>query len=174
MSASVSFRRDAEPLDLDAWDGAEREPQSSSCETGCEWLWSRGSPLLLLDHTPDDAQARQVLDEYPWRFYPAHGDRYDAEAAMQATSRELRRPRKGPHEWNGARAGARNPNAKLTEAVVLDARKQRAAGVSVAAIARAHDVAWVTMSNAIKGRSWAAVECQAAPGDPALDTPAEL
>jgi len=57
------------------------------------------------------------------------------------------------------KSGEANPNAKLTEAIVLEARARHAAGrVSIKVLAREYGVSQRVMSKALSGRLWACVE----------------
>jgi NUMOD4 motif len=51
-------------------------------------------------------------------------------------------------------SGERNGNAKLTAAIVDECRSCRAAGVTIAALARLHGVDQSTMSVALAGKTW--------------------
>lgn len=50
--------------------------------------------------------------------------------------------------------GEQHWNAKLTAAIVLDARRRRAAGEQIKALAREYEVSMATMSEAVNGRTW--------------------
>lgn len=51
-------------------------------------------------------------------------------------------------------SGADNGNSKLTPAIVAECRECRAAGVTIAALARCHGVDASTMSVALSGKTW--------------------
>lgn len=54
--------------------------------------------------------------------------------------------------------GEKTGNAKLTEAIVIDARRRHKAGESIVSIARRQDISAPAMGDAISGRTWAHVQ----------------
>jgi hypothetical protein len=60
-------------------------------------------------------------------------------------------------KWNGQRAGAANPFAKLTPEKVVEIRSLRGKRVKIAEIAKRFGVAQGTISSILSGRTWASV-----------------
>lgn len=50
--------------------------------------------------------------------------------------------------------GTRNPQAKITDAIVLDARRRARAGEAIADIAKGFEVNRATLADAVMGRKW--------------------
>lgn len=55
---------------------------------------------------------------------------------------------------NGSRTGARHQRAKLTEGMVIEARRRHAAGELVNTLAKEYGLRWATVNNAVRGTSW--------------------
>lgn len=62
-----------------------------------------------------------------------------------------------------AHRGAAHHGAKLTEDAVRDARRMRAGGATVKALAAAYGVGWTAMRNALEGRTWKDVDARRSP-----------
>jgi hypothetical protein len=57
--------------------------------------------------------------------------------------------------------GERHPRAIMTERDVCECRRSYQCGITIAELARKHGVVWQTMRAAVRGRSWAHLECAA-------------
>lgn len=148
------FSRNDSALVRDEWLAQdEREPLDDLDEdTIGEWLWSRSRSRFQTALEVLDPDARAVLDAFPWRYFPTHGDGPEARRAVYANhAAELKRREPVVKD----RRGSLNPNAILDESTVLRMREEFAAGRSPAAMAEETGASEVTIRSAIAVRTWA-------------------
>jgi hypothetical protein len=144
-------------IEVDEFSGdiyaAGRDPMpDSNDDAEHDWLWSNSVPVFH-SHQDLPAEVRRVLDDHEWLDRPLHGDGGHAFRVHNELKAEAARARKSMLP-NDDRNGARNPNARLTEAEVVRIHEERGMGRTIAAIASDLGISASAVHDVCVGRTW--------------------